>query len=49
MQGVAVLLNHWPDGGCDFFNHGRDVEVLQEQLHLPCFDLRKVEDVVDEG
>jgi len=43
LSGVAV---HHPFEGIE---SALDLEFLDVQLHLSCFDLRQVEDVVDQG
>ena len=45
---VAVLLDERLDGRRHVVDQRRDVERLEEELHLAGLDLRQVEDVVDQ-
>ena len=45
---LLFCLNDGTDGVDQLVDHGSDVEGLQRERHLPGFDLRQVEDAVDE-
>ena len=47
-KGIGVLLDQRRNGGDHVLEHGGDVEGLQEEVHLAGFDLRQVENVVDQ-
>ena len=49
MQGDAAAPGPFPDQDQGIADRLRQIEVRQLQLHPPGFDLRQVEDVVDEG
>ena len=47
-QAILVLLGERACGADDFFDQRRNADALQIELQLPGFDLRQVEDLVDQ-
>ncbi len=47
-QAILVLLGERTCGADDFFDQRRNADALQIELQLPGFDLRQVEDLVDQ-
>jgi len=47
-EGIVVFLHQRADGGGDVTDHRLDVEGLELERHLAGFDLREVENAVDE-
>ena len=48
LQGIVVFLRQWSGHGDHLLGQHRDLERLQTEGHLAGFDLRDVEDIVDE-
>src|SRR5205823_4105927 len=46
---VGVLLDEGSDGGGNIVDHLNKVEVLQTKLHLSGFDLRQIEDIIEQS
>ena len=49
VQGDWFILEQPGDGGHDAGGEFRQVDLIEGQLHLPGFDAREVEDVVDQA
>ena len=48
LQAVAVLGDQRRDDRLDFVQKGRKLDLLDKDVHLASFDLREVEDVIDQ-
>src|ERR1039458_1184982 len=48
-QPVAIIFQQRADGAYGVVNQRQHVEALNRQLHLSRFDLRKIEDIVDQA